>query len=300
MRRLLPVVGLLAAVLAPGGLVAQDPQNSILQAVGDGQSKYDAARAEYADDSTAVENIRRDWNQLIEQRVVARERGEDDEVSRINGDLEELTGRITQLRRLRDESRKNWIDAGESLVDLIDDYLGILDGRIQASPVGSPDDEASNLYTQYKRRLESLERELPGADHGDEPMPDVTFHPGDSPRERNHKLTLIVRRIREFTDVLADVERRIEALQKRQERDRRRKDSQARAGRFDDDQTSTGGDRTNVTGDAGISDSTTVQLAVRPLEDRIASLLEYKELVVKYLADLQTKHEENRPKGGGR
>lgn len=300
MRRLLPVVGLLAVVLAPGGLVAQENQSSIQQAVKDIQSEYNAARAKYADDSTAVESIRHRWDQLIEQRVVARERGEDDEVSRINGELEELTGEITQARRQRDESRKNWIDWGESLVDMIDKYLGILDRLIQASPVGSPDDESSNLYTEYKVRLDSLEAGLLREDRGFEPMPDVTFHPGDSPRERNHKLTLIERRIREFNDVLADVERQIEALQKRQERDQRRKDRRASIDRFDDDETSSGGERTNVTGDTGVNDSTTVQLAVRTLEDRIARLLEYREQVVDYLADLQTKHEENRPKGGGR
>lgn len=299
MRRLLPVVGLLAAVLAPGGLAGQETQSSIQDLVEKREDDYEAAKKQYQSDSLEVESIRHDWNQLIEQRTAARERGEDDEVSRINGELEELTGEITRLRRQRDESRKDWIAKGESLVDIIDDYLGLLDGQIQASPVGS-DDESSNLYTQFEKRLESLERELPGEDDGFEPMPDVTFHPGDSPRERNHKLTLIERRITEFTDVLADVERQIEALQKRQERDRRRKDSQARAGRFDDDQTSTGGDRTNVTGDAGISDSTTVQLAVRPLENRIARLLAYREEVVKYLADLEAKYAENRPKGGGR
>jgi len=299
MRRLLPAVGLLATILAPGGLVAQETQSSIQEAVEAQRRDYEAAKEEHQAASARFENVRHDWNQLIEQRAAARERGEDDEVSRINGELEELTGQITQLRRQRDESRKDWIAKGESLVDIIDDFLGLLDNRIQASPVGSPDDEASNLYTQYERRLESLESELPGEDDGFEPMPDVTFHPEDSPRERNHKLTLIDRRIREFNDVLADVNRQIEALQKRQERDRRRKDSQASVGRFDDDQTSTGGDRTNVTGDAGVSDSTTVQLAVRPLEDRIARLLEYRELVVDYLADLEAKYEENRPKGGG-
>lgn len=298
MRRLLPVVGLLVAVLAPGGLVAQEPQSSIRQAVHDKQDDYDVARARFVNDSTALDTTRDDWDQLIEQRAAARERGEDDEVSRINGELEELTGRITQLRRLRDESRKNWIDAGESLVDIIDDYLGMLDQRIQTSPVGSPDDEASNLYTQFERRLESLEEELLREDRGREPMPDVTFLPGDSPRERNHKLTLIARRIEEFTDVLADLERDIEALQKRQEREQRRKFRQANRDRFDDDQTSTGGDRTNVTGDTGVSDSTTV--AVQPLEDRIATLLAYREDVVNYLADLKAKYEENGPKGGGR
>ena len=299
MRRLLSTVGLLAVVLAPGVLVAQEPQSSIRQAVGDMQIKYDAARANFVDDSIAVESIRRGWDQLIEQRVVARERGEDDEVSRINGELEELTAKITQARRQRDDSLENWIDWGESLVDMIDNYLGILDQRIQTPPVGS-DDEASREYTEYRKRLDSLEAELRREDRGFEPMPDVTFHPGDSPRERNHKLTLIARRIREFTDVLADVEREIEALQKRQERDQRRKDRRASIDRFDDDETSSGGERTNLTGDDGVSDSTTVQLAVRPLEDRIARWLAYREEVVKYLADLGAKYEENRPKGGGR
>jgi hypothetical protein len=297
MRRLLPAVGLLAAVLAPGGLVAQEPQSSIRQLVKEQRLKYDAAKEQYQADSAQFENVRHNWNQLIEQRAAARERGEDDEVSRLNGDLEELTGRITQLRRKRDDSRKKWIDEGESLVGIIDNYLGILDQRIQTPPVGS-DDEASSEYTEYERRLESLEEELLREDRGREPMPDVTFLPEDSPRERNHKLTLIERRIEEFTDMLADLERDIEALQKRQEREQRRKFRQASIDRFDDDQTSTGGDRTNVTGDTGVSDSTTV--AVQPLEDRIAALLAYREDVVNYLADLKAKYEENGPKGGGR
>lgn len=299
MRLALLTTAMLCAALAPVCLAAQEPQSAVLRIVVDQQLLYNAAKAKYQADSAAVESIQYQWDQLIAQLGLARQRGEDDEVGRLRGELEQLTGEKERLQRQHDESRQDWIDKGDWLIDALNDYLGLLDQQTGGSRAGS-DDEAIDLYNRYEGLLEEVENELPPDDHEWEPMPEVTFHAGDSRRDTEHKLALIEKRVEEFTEVLADVDRDLDALEKRQERDQRKRDRQASRDRFDDNATATGGDRTNVTGDTGVTDSTAVRLSLRPLADRIAKLRAYREQVVAYLEGLKTKFAENSSKGNER
>ena len=299
MRGLLLAAGLLSTTLASAAQATQVRPSSILQAVEDRRIEYDAAKEKYQADSAAVESIRHRWDQLVDQLGAAHGRGEDDEVRRLSGLLEQRTEEKDRLEFQRDVSRTDWIAKGESLIDSLNDYLKLLDLRIQSPPVGS-DDEANNLYNEYEARLRRIESELPREAPVFEPMPEVKFHPEDSPRERGHKLSLIQRRIDRFTELLAGVDRDIDTLLERQERNRRMRDREARRNRFGDDDDPTGGNLNIVRGDVGVTDSTTVRLSLEPLEDRIATLRTYREKMAAYLAELEKKFVENSPRGSER
>lgn len=288
MRRLLLAVGLLSAAILPMGLPAQERGASPQQVVKNRQEVYGAAKERYQADSAEVHRIQHDWDQLFEQLGAARDRGEDDEVRRLSGELQELDEEKTRWERQAIESREAWIKAGEQLQDGLDDYLDILSKQIQNSPLGA-DDEASSLYIEYEERLENLEDELPPEQVEIEPMPEVEISPGDGPREIRNKLSLLERRVEQFQDLLADLNREIEALERRQIRERRMRDREADRGRFDDDEFPTGGVRTNVTGGAQISDTAAVKVT---LEDRIDRKRDFRDKVEEELGKLEEKVKE--------
>ena len=287
MRRVLFAAALLSAALAPTGLVAQIRPSSPQEDVKSRQLAYAAAKEQYQSDSADVQLIRHEWDQLLEQQGAARERGEDKEVSRLSGLLQELTGEKRQKEFALRESQQYWKDKGKELANALNVYLDILFKQIQSSPVGS-DDAASSLYNEYEARLEQLESEVPEGPLDFEPMPDVQFRDEDGPRERSHKLSLLEKGVQDFTDLLSEVDRDIESLERRLVRERRHKERQADQDRFDDNRTPTGGDRTNVSGNAGVADST----AVKPLEVRIAEKKEFRKLVAESLDGLKERVED--------
>lgn len=291
MRRLLCAAGLLCAVLGPPGLGAQEGATSPRQLVEDRQRDYDAAKEQHEADSVAFQTIVYEWDQLLERRGTAKSRGEESEVERISGQLEELTGEKRRLRVKWRDAREAWIKAGESLLDDLNGYLGILDGQIQSFTSGS-DDELSDLYDEYEARLDSLELELPLEEPELLPMPTVVYRLGDGPREIRNKRSLLEKRVQDLTEILAEVDEDIDGLVERQVRRQRRGDDKDEDNMFGDDEIPTGGNRTNLTGDAGASDSTTVALALLPLEDRIAAKRAYREDVEEMLAAVQQQLED--------
>lgn len=291
MRRLLFAAGLLFAALAPPGLGAQERGTLPRQWVEDRQRDYDAAKEQHEADSVAFQTILYEWDQLLERRGAAKERGEDSEFERISGLLEELAGEKRRLRVKWRDAREKWITEGESLLDALNDYLGLLDRQIQSFTSGT-DDEVTTLYDEYEARLDSLELELPLEEPELLPMPAVVYRPGDGPREIRNKRSLLEKRVQDLTDILAEVDEDIEVLVARQVRRQRRDDEREGANMFGDDEIPTGGNRTNLTGDAGVSDSTTVALALMPLEDRIAAKRAYREDVEEMLAAVQQQLED--------
>ena len=274
--RLAPfAAGLLLAVILPIGLTAQVRQVPPRQVVVEGQLAYDEAKKQHEADSTRLESVRYDWDQLIAQRTAARGRGDDNEVRRLSGLLQERTGEKTRAEFAWTTSRKNWIDQGEALINDLNAYLRVLD---RGSSVGA-DDEANNLYNEYEERLRELEDELPKEELELKPMPEVKIEPGDSPREIRHKGNLLERRVEELTDLLADLDRDIERDTERQHREKRRRDRQADLARFGDNENPTGGNRNNLTGDAGV--------AMDPLEERIAEMNRFREQVVEEVESLR-------------
>lgn len=297
MTRTRLVLGLLATALAPTGLLAQERNTSPRQWVDRLLVEYEADKQQWEADRAEEERIRHIWDQLIREHAAALAR-DDDEVQRLKGELQERTGEKARAENALRSSREVWFRKGEQLVSALDAYLENLDQQTSNS-VGS-DDEASRLYNEYEERLRRLEQEL--ASEREEVklvMPEVEILPGDGPRDIAHKRSLLDNRVTQFEGILADLDREIEGLTKRQAREQRRRDREARGDRFDDNANPTGGVRTSVTDDAGVTDSASVIMA-KTLEERIADKEEYRQRLVDYLRDLKARAEEIRREAGGR
>lgn len=288
MRRLLFAAVLLSAALAPPGVAAQE--DPLLRVVGDRQRAYDAAKEQYQADSVAFLTMRYEWDRLTDQLGAALASGENGEIQQLSGQLEELTGEVTRLEYKWLASREDWKEKGEWLAEALNNYLGMLDTRIESSASGS-DNEATNLYNEYERQLERLEEELPQEQPELEPMRAVRYRPGDGPIEIRLKRSVLQTRIDDYTALLAKLDRDIEALVRRQKWDQRR-DDRERRDVFGDDEIPTVGGRTDVTGEAVVADTTAAGLVLKPLEVRIAEKKELRDRVAAYLEDLKRQLEE--------
>lgn len=275
MRHALCAAGLLLAVIPPTGLTAQVRDSSPRDVAEEAEVAYDVAKEQHELDIARLESIRYEWDQLIAELTAARTQGDDKEVRRLMGLLQERTGEKDQAEFAFRASREVWTETGRSLVGALNNYLHMLDNQ---TPVGS-DDEANNLYNQYEARLRELEEELPEENFELKPMREVKIEPGDSPREIRHKRNLLTRRVDELTEVLADLDRDIERDTQRQRREKRRRDREADLARFGDNENPTGGNRANLTGDAGV--------AMDPLEERIAKMNRFREQVEKEVESLR-------------
>ena len=288
MRRLLFAAALLSAALAPPDVAGQE--TPLLRVLGDRQRAYDAAKEQYQADSVAFQAIRYEWDRLTDQLGAALARGEDGEIQQLSGQLEELTGEVTRLEYKWLAAREDWKEKGEWLAEALNNYLGMLDTRIESG--SGSDNEATNLYNEYERQLEKLEEELPQEQPELEPMRAVKYRPGDGPSEIRLKRSVLQTRIDDFTALLAKVDRDIEALVRRQKWDQRRRDDRARRDVFGDDEIPTVGGRTGVTGEAVVADTTAAGLVLKPLEVRIAEKKELRDRVAAYLEDLERQLEE--------
>ena len=293
MRRLVVVLGLFATALVPPGLSAQERPTSAVQEVERRRVVYKAAKEQYEADEAEVQRIRFDWNQLMDQHSAAHARGDDDDVARLRGQLQELAGDKDRAENARQASREKWFEAGDQLMDVLNDYLGMLDKQIRNSQVGS-DDTASTLYDEYEEELRKLEQELASVPRElpELVMPEVEIRPEDGPRDILRKLNLLESREQEFEKLLGDLDREIEGLTQRQARERWRRDRGADI--FDDNRDPTGVG-TDVTGVTGVTDTTRVTLAaVKPLGERIAEKKEFREQVNDLLTRLRARVEEVR------
>ncbi len=292
MRRLLVALGLFATALVPPGLSAQERPTSAVQEVERRRVVYRAAKEQYEADEAEVKRIRFDWNQLMDQHSGAHARGDDDDVARLRGQLQELAGDKHRAENARQATREKWFEAGDTLMDVLNDYLGMLDKQIRNSQVGS-DDTASTLYDEYEKELRELEQELASVPRElpELVMPEVEIRPEDGPRDIQRKLKLLESREQEFEKLLGVLDREIEGLTLRQARERRRNRG---ADIFDDNRDPTGVG-TDVTGGTGGADTTRVTLAaVKPLGERIAEKKEFREQVNDLLTRLKARVEEVR------
>ena len=290
MRRLIVALGLVMAALGPPGVSAQARPTSAQQLVKDRRVVYDAAKKQHEADEAELQRIRHEWDQLISRLAAADARGDDDEVQRLRGQLQERTGVKRSAENTWQASLDEWRDAGDGLMSALNAYLEVLDNQIGASQVGT-DDTANRLYNEYEEELRELELELAKVER--EPpelaIPDVTIRDEDGPRDIRRKLNLVETRVQAFEKVLADLDREIEGLLKRQARERRRNTS----GDIFDDNTIPTGVRTNVTDDTQVTDTTAVTF-VKPLEERIAEKREFRNDVNEFLSQLKAKAEEIR------
>lgn len=289
MRRLIVALGLVMVALAPPGVSAQARPTSPQQEVEDRRVVYKAAKEQHEADEAELQRIRHDWDQLISRLAAADARGDDDEVQRLRGQLQERTGAKRSAENTWQASRERWRDAGDALMDALDDYLNMLDEQIGASQVGA-DDTANKLYNEYEEELRELELELAEVEREPpELMLDVTIREEDGPRDIRRKLNLVETRIQTIEKELAKLDREIEGLLRRQARERRRNTS----GDIFDDNTIPTGVRTNVTDDTQVTDTTAVTM-VKSLQERIAEKQEFRNDVNDFLIRLKAKAEEIR------
>ena len=288
MSRRLFALGLFATALASSGLSAQESRREEVRRL---RFAYTEAKAQYEANEAEVQRILYDWNQLMDRHSAALARDDDDEVLRLRGQLQERSGPKHRAENARRASHEEWLAAGDSLMDALNDYLDTLDDQIRSSQVGS-DDTASTLYDQYEKELRELEQEL--ASESREPpelvMPEVEIRPEDGPRDIQRKLNLLEDKVKDTEDLLATLDRQIERLEKRQVREERMEI--IRRDIFDDntDPTRVG---TDVTGRAEATDTTSVTLPV-PLEERIAEKKEFREEVNDHLSRLKARAAEIR------
>lgn len=293
MRRLIVALGLVMVALAPPGVSAQARPTSPQQEVEDRRVVYKAAKEQHEADEAELQRIRHDWDQLISQLAAADARGDDDEVQRLRGQLQERTGVKRSAENTWQASLEDWRERGDELMDALDDYLNMLDEQIGASQVGT-DDTANRLYNEYEAELRALELELAEVEREPPEMHDVTIQDEDGPRDLRRKLNLVETRIRTFEKELAKLDREIEGLLRRQARERRRNTS----GDIFDDNTIPTGVRTNVTDDTQVTDTTAVTM-VKPLQERIAEKQEFRNEVNDFLSRLKARAEEIRGRLGG-
>ena len=301
MRSLLLALGLVTWALAPPGLSGQVRAVQLREVVNEREEEYDAAKAQYDTAWAEEQRIRDEWNQLMDQHAAAFARDDDDEVQRLRGELQERTPAKRIAENAVQASQEQWRTAGENLMRALNAYLDILDGQLQRTEAG-PDDPTSIEYVEYEERLRELEEELArvARETPELVMPEVEIRPGDGPRDIARKRNLVENRVTEAEGLLDNLIREIEGLTKRQAREQRRRDREARGARFDDNANPTGGARTSVTDDAGVTDSAGVTLPVKTLEERIAEKEELRQQVADYLIELKAKAEEIRRKTGGR
>lgn len=289
MRRLLFALGLFAMVFAPPGLSAQDSLRDEADRL---QLHYNSAKARYEAADAEVLRIQGAWNRLMDLHSAAVARDDDDDVLRLRGQLQELSGpkhRAENARQARHEER---LAVGDSLMDALNNYLDALDDRIWSSQVGS-DDNANTRYNDYEKRLRELEQELESVSP-ESPvelvMPEVEIRPEDGLRDIRRKLNQLEDMVKDADNLLATLDRQIERLVKRQVREERR-----RRNRRDifDDNTDPTGVGTDVTGGTVGTDTTMVTLP-KPLEERIAEKKEFREEVSDHLIRLRARAEEIR------
>ena len=293
MTRLLFALGLFATALAPPGVSAQESPREKADRL---RLEYNSAKAQYDADNAEVQRIRYQWNQLMIQHSAALDRDDDDDVLRLRGQLQERSGPKHRAENARRASREEWLAAGDSLMDALNDYLDTLDDQIRSSQVGS-DDTASKLYDQYEEELREVEREL-ASESQELPelvMPEVEVRPEDGPRDIRRKLNLLEDKVKDTEDLLATLDRQIERLIKRQVRENRRKPG----GDIFDDNVDPTGVGTDVTGGTQVTDTAVLTLEVKPLEVRIAEKKEFREEVNDHLNQLMARAEEIRRRVSG-
>ncbi len=287
MRRLLFALGLFTTALTPPGLSAQESSREEVRRL---RFAYTEAKAQYEANDAEVQRIRYDWNQLMDRHSAALARDDDDEVLRLRGQLQERSGPKHRAENDRRASHEEWLAAGDSLMDALNDYLDTLDDQIRSSQVGS-DDTASMLYDEYEKELRELEQEL-ASESRELPelvMPEVEIRPEDGPRDIQRKLNLLEDKVKDTEDLLATLDRQIERLVKRQVREERRN---LKPDIFDDNTDPTGVG-TDVAGGTEVTDTTVVTL-VKPLEVRITEKKEFREEVNDHLSRLKARAEEIR------
>ena len=301
--RLLGLV-LLSAITAPTGVAAQTPSWADL--VEEWELRYGEARDLHSAAYKAYQVVENQWGQLLAEHEEARQAEDEDRIGRLLAQFQNLQGQRDRLRSVLNARKEDWYAAYDGLLQVLHNYLDILIGVLERSPVGSQGEE-QDLYTKYNRRLEEVETEVEGVLGPRQsleipPMPDINIREGDSRADILRKARFVDRRVEQLERLVEDLDREITYLGRRQRRNRTREDVQAALNVFDDRTVpvvAPPSSNTDPTGVTGISDTTVVNLLHLPLEARLELMESTREAVVDLIEQLKEKARGFREMAGG-
>ena len=301
MRRFLPLLVPLLAMAAPVAVGAQVTGVSADQHVDDrrfdyrtARNKHDAARSEW-------QELQHEWDQLLERHTAARRAGDDRLVQELLAQIQHRSGEMNRAETAWRTSREAWIAAGRALTSALDARLDILWGDIERS-VGSASD-ANDLYDRLEMELEEVEREIESAREPLqlEPMPEIEIGQDDTPREIRYKATVIENAVVRYELLLDDLDREIESLVRRQERQQERRDFLVGRARFSDVVAPIGDQRSRSASEStAVPDSTARNLSLETLEARIEKRKALRKEIEDRMEETSRKAEEFRRRAGGR
>lgn len=266
--RLLAATALAVTVL-PVRMAAQEVGRSPLGVVEYWNDVYSAAYHQYQAKRGEFGIVDGRWDMLIEQFHQQHEQNPA-RADRLLGEIQQLSADRTRAQSAVHAARRQWEDAGDSLVEALDNYLEILNTTIRGTPLGDSTRESITQYRTWNNRLQEVEAEIaPSLSLTLEPMPEVVARDDDSAADLDSKARIVENRARRDSATIVVVEDKIASLRKRQDRDRSTADLRSRIERFSDMtvpvETTTEGVGVNV------PDSTEVGLKQTP-EQRIQAL----------------------------
>ena len=224
----------LAVTVQPVHLTAQEGGRSPLELVEQWYDVYDVAHLSYQTALRIFQNLDGNWDRLNDEFLQQLERNPA-RAERLLGEIQQLSAERTRAQSAVRAAQRQRQDAGDSLIEALDNYLEILNNIIQGTPLGDSIEDSVTRYNEWNRRLQEVEAELaPSLSLELEPMPEVRAGDDDTADELRRKADYLESRARRESATVQKVEEKIVSLKKRQERDRSTADVRARLARFGD------------------------------------------------------------------
>lgn len=270
---LLLAAAAMAATVAPLGLAAQE---NALAVVENWNQVYDAAYHNYQAKVGDFRIVDADWVRLNDELEQVRQTNPR-RTRLLLPEAQQLSEERTVVANEVRAAEREWRDAGAALVSALDGYLDLLNLQIRGTPLGDAFNDRIAEYDRWSERLEEVEAQLgPRLSLELRPMPDVRALDTDTPVQLRNKARLLEEEARRVNNSLEDVEEEIDALRRRQERERSNSDFQARLERFNvvDPPVGTAANDPTVV----VTDSTGVDLALTP-EQRLERLETFRDEV---------------------
>ena len=264
----------LAAMVAPLGLAAQENALSVVESW---DQAYEAAYHNYQGALGEYGIVDAEWATLNEELERVRDTDERRR-RRLLAEIQQLsverTGADSEVRA----AQREWHEAGDALISALDGYLDLLNLQILRTPLGDSIDDRIDEFSRWSQRLEEVETQLgPRLSLELRPMPDVRVLETDTPVQLRNKAQRFEEQARRDNNLLEDVVNEIDALKRRQERDRSTADFEARLDRFDINEVPVGAGVDDPT--VAVTDSTGMDLPLTP-EQRLEQLETFRDEVI--------------------
>lgn len=284
---------LIGALAAAGAPVALGAQGNLSQVVDDWERRYEVARDNYQAAYQEWEYYESRWQQLMEEYGRAQAAEDERRTTEILAQLQDLSQERTRAESALRIRKDEWHDASEGLISALEARIELQVQQMERSPVGSNPDLLA-VYNLYSARLAEVESETetelgPRRELELPPMPDLQVQPDDTRREINFKIRNLQNRITLLEDLSSELDAKIAQLENRQRWERTRDDFNAGLRGFDDVVVPVM-PRSGAT--TAVGDTTTVDLALQPLETRITRLTGLRDGVLERIEQFQEKVED--------